>query len=138
MSDYTAYIDGASSGNPGDAGVGLVIYKDGQEVLRESKYIGKETNNVAEYSALILLLDIAKKHKISRIKVFSDSELMVKQLKGEYKIKNEGLKKLVDRVIKAKKYVKFFLEHTPREKNSEADKLAKAASKRGTAAREKM
>ncbi len=129
--EYTAYIDGASSGNPGDAGIGVVVYRDGEEIARESKYIGKQTNNVAEYSALIRLLEMLENHSIKEVKVYSDSELLVKQVLGEYKIKNEALRELMSRIAQHKKRIKFTIEHVRREKNSEADKLAKAASKRG-------
>ncbi|HRU38914.1 MAG TPA: ribonuclease HI family protein [Candidatus Goldiibacteriota bacterium] len=129
--EYTAYIDVASSGNPGDAGIGVVVYRDGEEIARESKYIGKQTNNVAEYSALIRLLEMLENHSIKEVKVYSDSELLVKQVLGEYKIKNEALRELMSRIAQHKKRIKFTIEHVRREKNSEADKLAKAASKRG-------
>ncbi len=131
MADYVAYIDGASSGNPGDAGVGIVVYKNDSEILRESKYIGKETNNVAEYTALLILLTMMKKHKVKEIDVFTDSELLVKQLKGEYKIKNDRLKEFIEKIQKCREFIKFKVEHVGRDNNSEADKLAKAASKRG-------
>lgn len=129
--EYTAFIDGASSGNPGDAGIGIIIYKGKDAVLSESKYIGKQTNNYAEYTALIVLLEMVEKHGIKKIKVYSDSELVVKQMSGEYKIKNADLKELAAKAQSYKKKIKFTLEHIRREGNSEADDLAKAASKRG-------
>jgi ribonuclease HI len=134
MSDtakYTAFVDGASSGNPGHAGIGVVIYKGKDQILMESKYIGMTTNNVAEYSALLHLLDMAQKHKIKELDIFSDSELMVKQLCGEYKVRDEKLKELVQRAVAARKHIKYTLTHVPREKNKEADKLSKEGSKRG-------
>lgn len=131
MAKYTAFIDGASSGNPGDAGIGIVVYKDGEEVVRESKYIGKETNNVAEYTALLTMLEMLENHGIKEIEVFSDSELMVRQLSGEYKVKNEGLKPLFMRALAHKKKIKYSVVHVGREKNVEADKLAKKGSERG-------
>lgn len=140
MPEYTAYIDGASSGNPGDAGIGIVILKDGKEIFRESRYIGRETNNVAEYTALLTVLKVAEKHKIEGIHIFTDSELVVKQLNGEYKIKNSVLKVLAAEAVEKKNTVNYGLSHIKREKNSAADKLAKEAVKRGGAAkaREKM
>ncbi len=131
MAKYTAFIDGASSGNPGDAGIGIVVYKDGEDIVRESKYIGKETNNVAEYTALLTLLEMLEHHGIKEIEVFSDSELMVKQLSGEYKVKNEGLKPLFMKALAHKKKIKYSVGHVRREKNTEADKLAKKGSERG-------
>jgi len=127
---YTAYIDGASSGNPGDAGIGIVIYKNNEEILRESRYIGVQTNNFAEYKAFLSLLEILDKHSIKVIKIFTDSELLVKQLKGEYKVNNEAIKNFILKIRQFKK-IKFEIEHIPRLKNKEADKLAKQASKRG-------
>lgn len=130
MENYTAYIDGASSGNPGDAGIGIIIYRNNEEILRESKYIGVQTNNFAEYKAFLSLLEILDKHSIKNIKVFTDSELLVRQLKGEYKINNEAIKNFIAKINQFKK-IKFDIEHIPRAKNKEADKLAKQASKRG-------
>ena len=129
--EYTAFIDGASSGNPGDAGIGIVIYKDKEEIVRESKYIGKQTNNYAEYTALIVLLEMLEKHGIKKVRIFSDSELVVKQMSGEYKIKNGDLRVLAMKAHSYKKKIKFELTHIRREGNGEADDLAKAASKRG-------
>ena len=128
---YTAFIDGASSGNPGHAGIGVVIYKGKDQILMESKYIGETTNNVAEYSALLHLLEMAEKHKIKHLDVFSDSELLVKQLSGEYKVRDERLQEFVKRAIAHKKTIKYTVTHIPREKNKEADKLSKEGSKRG-------
>jgi ribonuclease HI len=129
--EYTAFVDGASSGNPGDSGIGIVIYKDKEEIVRESRYIGQQTNNVAEYTALLVLLEMLEKHGIKQIKIFSDSELMVKQMSGEYKIKNDALRILAVKAQSHRKKIKFTLEHIRREGNAEADDLAKSASKRG-------
>lgn len=129
--EYTAFIDGASSGNPGEAGIGIIIYKDSEEIVRESRYIGAQTNNVAEYTALTLALEILEKHGIKNASIFSDSELVVKQMSGEYKIKNPDLKALALKAQTYKKRIKYTLEHVRREGNCEADKLAKKASQRG-------
>ena len=130
MSKLTVYTDGGARGNPGPAACGVVI-KDKEEVILEvSKYIGNATNNQAEYEALILALHKAKElfaHKKTRpgsIECNLDSELVVKQLNREYKIKNEGLKPLfieVTNLIPEFDSVKFI--HIPREKNKLADKL---------------
>jgi ribonuclease HI len=128
------YCDGASSGNPGHAGIGAfleVISSD--EQYRISEYIGIATNNVAEYTALIKGLEKALSLGIKRLDVFLDSELIVRQLKGVYKVKNKNLLPLF---AKSKNYLDEFdlvnVSHVRRELNQEADNLArKGAQKRG-------
>ncbi len=131
MSEYKAYIDGACLGNPGDAGIGIVIYKGDTQIVRESKYLGTATNNIAECTALLTLLQICRHNGIKEVEVFSDSELTVKQVTGEYKIKDEKLRKIHDDIKSLSGDVKFTINHIPREKNSEADKLSKEGAKRG-------
>ena len=119
------YTDGAARGNPGPAGIGIVMIKD-EEVLQEiSDYIGEATNNVAEYMALIRGLEEAIDMDIKRIDVFADSELMVKQMKGEYRVKNQGL---IPLAIQAQSLIKqlthFSITHIRREQNKLADQLA--------------
>jgi ribonuclease HI len=126
---YHAFIDGAASGNPGDAGVGVVIYKDNEVFLKKSIYIGSTTNNVAEYMALLELLNLAKENKIKKITVYTDSELLERQLNGMYKVRDKKLKNLYYEVMDYKKIIDFNVLHIGREKNKEADKLAKNASK---------
>ena len=138
MAKYTGFTDGACSGNPGDSGIGIVMYKDKDEIFRESKYIGVGTNNTAEYTALLTLLKVVKMHRIEEIDIFTDSELLVKQLSGEYKIKNETLRGFIDEIKVFRKDFKFTVSHIRRELNAEADELAKQGSKRGTNAKEKM
>jgi len=130
MSKLIIFTDGGSRGNPGPAACGVVIKNEtGKIILESSKYIGKATNNQAEYEALILALEKAKEiNKSKKIKrdldCFLDSELVVKQLNREYKMKNEGLKPLfikVNNLISKFSSVKFF--HISREKNKPADKL---------------
>lgn len=123
------YVDGASRGNPGDAGIGVVITTEDGKILKAlGKYIGKTTNNVAEYQALITALGEAKSLGGTEIKIFADSELMVKQIKGEYKVKSAGL---LPRYQEAKtllmKFSKYDIIHIKREKNAEADRLANQA-----------
>ncbi len=127
--EYTAYIDGASSGNPGPSGIGILIYKDTEIFYELSKNIGYATNNIAEYTALLELLKIAKEKNIKRIKIFSDSELLCRQISGEYKVKNKKLKEIFDEINELRKNVSFELIHTGNENNKQADKLAKKASK---------
>src|SRR5688572_8891117 len=98
MSDDVAviHIDGASRGNPGDAAYAVVINAPGMAPVEEFGALGKETNNVAEYTALIRALERSKALGLRRLHVHSDSELLVKQLNGEYRVKNEDLKWLFD------------------------------------------
>lgn len=125
----TIYVDGAARGNPGHAGIGILILSEGGKILKSmGRYLGKTTNNVAEYQALIAALKEAKTIGVSTIKVFADSELMVKQVKGEYKIKSEGLKPLYKEAITLLMGFKGYdIIHIDREKNFEADRLANQA-----------
>jgi len=126
---YELYTDGASKGNPGHSGIGYVIKKDGFLIEEQSKYIGVATNNIAEYTALIEGLTRLEQLGVKNVKVYSDSELMVKQIKGEYSIKNNKLKTLSNRIKSlAKHFNHFSIEHIPRSKNAEADKLSKQGS----------
>jgi ribonuclease HI len=131
--NLVAYTDGASRGNPGEAGVGIII-KDEQGTVKETiiKYLGKATNNVAEYTALILLLEFLKNSETlqcSQLVVFTDSELMARQLNGEYKVKDSNLKLMFQKVklLVGSAPFKFSVRHIPREMNSEADALANEA-----------
>ncbi len=119
------FTDGACSGNPGPAGIGVVISRDGQVIKRISKFIGLSTNNLAEYTALIYALQEALILKASEIKVSTDSELLYHQIKGRYKIKNEKLKNLFDQIQHLSQgFKRIDFECIPREKNREADQLA--------------
>jgi ribonuclease HI len=126
-----AWTDGASRGNPGDAGIGVIVKNEaGAVVLEERRYLGKATNNQAEYTALITCLEqiIERNDTLhcDELAVFADSELMVKQLKGEYKVRDEGLKTHFARVreLLARGGFRFTIAHVPRAQNKEADKLA--------------
>lgn len=126
------YCDGASAGNPGDAGIGIIInLPESRRIYKISEYIGITTNNVAEYSALIRGLEKVKALRIKRVSIFLDSELVVRQINGIYRVKN---RKLIPLWIKARKMLDAFDDyevlHIEREKNSEADRLAKTAIKR--------
>jgi ribonuclease HI len=126
---HQANIDGAARGNPGPASYGVVI-RDGQGelVAKLKKYIGRMTNNVAEYYALIAALDYAESHGIRALRVESDSELMVKQMQGQYKVKSEDLKPLFERAKKMSMgFTSFRIDHVYREQNREADALANEA-----------
>ncbi len=123
---YELYTDGAAKGNPGSAGIGFVIKKDGFTIEEQSKHIGNTTNNVAEYTALIEGLQRLKELGVSNIRVFSDSELMVKQIKGDYSVKSNNLKKLYDKVcLLVDSFDTFSIKHIPRNLNKEADRLSK-------------
>ncbi len=119
------YIDGAARGNPGPAGIGVII-KDGGKTLDEiGAYIGKTTNNIAEYMALIRGLEEALTKGHRSVKFFSDSELLVKQLNGEYKVKHENLVPLHYHVMAlVEKMDDFSIKHVRREQNPDADRMA--------------
>jgi ribonuclease HI len=127
------FTDGGARGNPGKAGVGVVIYNTKKETIFEaSKYLGETTNNVAEYSALILALKKAKELKAEKITCYADSELMVKQLNREYKVKNAGLAPLFLEVYNLSLgFKQISYHHVRREQNKRADELANEAMDRG-------
>lgn len=119
------YVDGAARGNPGPAGIGVII-KDGPKLIEEiGAYIGKTTNNMAEYLALIRGLEEVLMRGFRSASFFSDSELLVKQLNGEYKVKNENLVPLHYHVLTLVDRMKdFSIKHVTRDKNEHADKMA--------------
>ncbi len=125
------YTDGASSGNPGPMGLGVVIYRDDFRVEELSEYLGIGTNNMAEYTAVIRALETAHQMKESEVHVKSDSQLVIRQLTGDYKVKDAKLKPLKRMIDKLCQGLKVSFEHVPREKNKEADKLAKEAVELG-------
>lgn len=126
---YRANIDGGSRGNPGPAAYGVVIRDPrGQVVARLKKYIGQNTNNVAEYFGLIASLDYAQTHGVRALRVESDSELLVNQMRGQYKVKSGDLKPLFERAKKmASALESFRIDHVYREQNREADALVNQA-----------
>jgi len=130
--ELTAFIDGASLGNPGPAGAGALLRSpSGEEVKALSAYLGETTNNVAEYQALILALENAAQMGVRRLAVFSDSELLVKQFNGEYRVKNAGLKPFFQRAKElAEGFTQLSIRHIPREENARADELARQAAER--------
>ncbi len=138
MSDYAQliiYTDGASKGNPGQAAIGVVIAlpdPDGDPIPIEeiSEYIGVATNNVAEYSAVVRALERAAALGARDVAVHTDSELLTKQLSGEYRVKNVGLKPLYDHVQRLRvQFASCTFTHVRREFNTQADALANAAIK---------
>jgi ribonuclease HI len=126
---HRANIDGGSRGNPGPAAYGVVIRDGRGEITAKlKKYIGRTTNNVAEYYGLIAAMDYAQSHNIRALRVDSDSELLVKQMRGLYKVKSEDLRPLFERALKMSKgFDSFRIEHVYREHNREADALANEA-----------
>ena len=132
----TIFTDGGAKDNPGPAAIGAVIYKDGEKVKEYSEFIGEATNNEAEYKALIFALKKVKslygKDKIKdvKLKANTDSELMAKQLNGNYKVKDEKIQPLF---LKAHNltlnFGQFSIKSVPREKNEEADSLVKQSLK---------
>lgn len=129
MNQGILHCDGASSGNPGKAGIGVVI-QSGSNTCEISEYIGTATNNIAEYSALIKGLSKAKELGIDELNIFLDSELVVKQISGSYKVKNDKLKQFHEKaLILLNAFKSYDIKHIPREQNKEADKLAKEAVK---------
>ncbi|PYU30332.1 MAG: ribonuclease HI [Acidobacteria bacterium] len=126
---FVAYVDGASRGNPGPASYAVILRgPDGATRFEVGKYIGRATNNVAEYYGLITALDHAAAQGIERLLVRSDSELLVRQMQGRYKVKSPDLRPLHERARKlAHGFAYFAIEHVPREQNREADELANVA-----------
>lgn len=125
-------IDGASKGNPGPAGIGVVIFKGKKKIKEISKYITKKTNNQAEYSAAIKALKEAIKLKANKVTLITDSELLMKQIKGIYKIKSENLLDFYNKLMSLKeKFKDFNIIWESRQNNFIADKLAKSAAQKG-------
>ena len=126
------YIDGASRGNPGRAGAGVWITNgEGRMISEVSRYLGQKTNNEAEYWALLLALREAERLKGERIQIFTDSELVERQIKGVYRVKDLGLKALHKRVLQdLETFSSFEIQSIPREENKEADRLANQAIER--------
>jgi ribonuclease HI len=128
-SGYVLKFDGCSKGNPGKSGAGAVIYENDVEIWSGSKFVGyNETNNYAEYRGLLLGLHKAKEYKIADLKVCGDSMLIIKHLKGEYKLKSENLYPLYcEAKMLEKKFNSISYEHIYREFNTRADELANIA-----------
>lgn len=130
---WIAHVDGGARGNPGPAGYGVVITDQaGHKVAALSEYLGHQTNNYAEYNGLLAALDYALEHGHKALKVVSDSELMVKQVRGEYKVKSPVLLELHQRVKQMIAQLEWFsIEHVLRGGNQEADRLANLAMDKG-------
>ena len=129
----TAWCDGGSRGNPGPSGYGVVVQDAQKQIIGElSDFLGRKTNNFAEYSGLLAALDFALAHRHPRLRVISDSELMVKQIKGQYKVNSPELRPLYDEAKRRIAQLEAFqIQHVLREKNRRADELANQAMDRG-------
>jgi len=128
------HIDGAAKGNPGPAAVGAVISRGGEVIKNISAYIGEATNNLAEYTALIYGLEEALILKARNVKIFTDSQLVARQLSGEYKVKDSDIRILYNQakhIISS--FENFSVRHISREQNKGADKLANLAIKKARA-----
>ena len=125
-SEWLLMVDGAARGNPGDAGCGAVIFDEAGNVVRElSRYLGHATNNVAEYQGLLMGLEALLQLGKKRIRVQSDSQLLVRQLNGEYRVKDEKLKILFHKAVALlRQFETYRIVHVPRELNKSADRLA--------------
>ncbi len=122
-------MDGGARGNPGPAGVGAVLADDaGNELARANAYIGEATNNVAEYRALLLGIERARELGVRHLEIVNDSQLVARQLTGEYRVKNEDLKLLHDQARRAlREFEHWSVRSVPREKNEVADALVNEA-----------
>lgn len=130
-----AYVDGGSLGNPGPAGIGVIIEGAGDNRVSIGKWIGLQDNNVAEYVALLEALQYAVKLKAKTLHVFSDSQVVVRQMTGEYACRSPRLYSLNWICRKLAHSLKFSISHVPRENNVAANKLASAAAHRRKALR---
>ena len=124
----TGYFDGASRGNPGDAGAGaLLVDESGVVLWRAAKYLGKKTNNEAEYNAAILLIKAARERNAKKLLVRGDSKLVVSQLAKQWKINLPHLRELAQEAWRAADTMEVTYEWIPREQNKDADKLSNEA-----------
>jgi len=130
---HTAHVDGGARGNPGPAAYGVVIHDPtGKKIVELSQYLGHRTNNYAEYNGLLAALRYAIAHQIHSLKIISDSELMVRQMKGIYKVRHPELRKLFDEAQHLTSQIEHVeIRHALREHNQDADRLANDAMDRG-------
>lgn len=129
MSSLIAHIDGGSHGSPGPSGIGVVIQKPCGQRIHIAKWIGHQDNNVAEYAALLEALQYATEAKATALSVFTDSELVVKQMTGEYVCRSPRLYSLNWTCRKLARKLKFAIAHVPRDLNQEANRLANQAAR---------
>jgi ribonuclease HI len=127
MSELVAYVDGGCLGNPGPSGIGVIINGCDSGPVRIAKWIGHQDNNVAEYAALMEALQYALSLKANKLHVYSDSEVVVRQMTGEYVCRSPRLYSLHWTCRKLARSLKFSISHVPREDNAEANRLAQSA-----------
>lgn len=129
MSRLTVNVDGGARGNPGPAAIGVVVRDGDGEVLGEvGETIGEATNNVAEYRALLRGIELAAEHGADELELVGDSELVVRQVEGRYKVKNAGMKELHEEVKRAlREFDSWSIRHVRREHNADADRLVNQA-----------
>jgi ribonuclease HI len=123
-----AFIDGAARGNPGPAGYGVYMTTDGGEIIEISGYLGRATNNVAEYAGLLEALSVARDEGAKEVEIVSDSELLVKQMLGVYRVKHPNLVPMHQKAkVMVRGFARFSIRHTLRAGNTDADRLANLA-----------
>lgn len=127
MPDIKIFSDGACRGNPGPAGSAYIIYADGQEISSGKKFLGTATNNIAEYTAVLMAAKDPVLAQFQKVSFYMDSELVVKQMKGEYKVKNAVLAEIKAELESAIFGKSVSFNHVPRAQNKDADKLANTA-----------
>jgi ribonuclease HI len=132
MAELVAYVDGGSLGNPGPSGIGVVINGCESGEIRIAKWIGHQDNNVAEYAALLEALQCAVSLNAKKLHVYSDSQVVVRQMRGEYVCRSPRLYSLHWICRKLARSLVFSISHVPRENNAEANRLANAAVRRGS------
>lgn len=130
MPELVAYVDGGCLGNPGPSGIGVVISGCANGPIRIAKWIGHQDNNVAEYAALMEALQYAVSQRARKLHVFSDSQVVVRQMTGEYTCRSPRLYSLHWTCRKLARSLKFSISHVPREDNAEANRLAQSALRR--------
>ena len=128
MSRLTVNVDGGARGNPGPAAIGVVLRGDGEVLEEVGETIGEATNNVAEYRALLRGIELAAAHGASELELIGDSELVVRQVEGRYKVKNAGMKELHKEVVRAlREFDSWKIRHVRRAENADADRLVNQA-----------
>jgi len=132
MPVFVAHVDGGSLGNPGPSGIGVVIDPPEGTPIRISKWIGHQDNNVAEYVALLEALQCALNLNAESLHVYSDSQVVVRQMRGEYTCRSPRLYSLHWTCRKLARSLRFSIQHVPRENNAEANRLANAAARQRT------